>query len=163
MKTTNSFMQDFVQQLKSARLVNTSNYPIRGCSIEQIQEIETKFKLTLPPIYKNYLSVMGQKSGDFLRGSDFWYPELLTLREGAEILLREDNSPLKLPDSVFVFGMHQGYQFFYFDTTVGDDPPVFHYMEGEGVTRKFDHYSRFLLAILSDEIAVRANTDDDEG
>lgn len=158
MKTTNSFIEDLVQQLKDAGLVNTNNYPMRGCSAEQIQEIETKFQVTLPPIYKNYLAVMGQKSGDFLRGSDFWYPELLTLKEAAETLLREDHSSLKLPSTTFIFGMHQGYQFFYFDTVVGDDPPVFHYMEGEGATQQFESFSQFLLAMLSDEIEVRAET-----
>ena len=155
MKKTNSFMHDFVQHLQDLGLVDTDRYPARGCNQEQITEIENKFQITLPQIYKDYLAAIGQKSGDFLRGSDFWYPELLTLREDAEILLQEDNSPFKLPDKAFVFGMHQGYQFFYFDTLAGDDPPVYHYMEGEAVKKVNDHYSEFLIDMLSDEIEVR--------
>jgi hypothetical protein len=163
MKTTDSFIEDFVQRLKDAGLVNSSYYPMHGCSDEQIKEIESKLKVSLPPIYKKFLSVMGQKSGDFLRGSDFWYPELLTLRQGAESLLHDLSSSLKLPQSAFVFGMHQGYQFFYFDTSDGDDPPVYYYLEGdEEFSRKFDHYSEFLLAIFSDEVAVRKDADEVE-
>jgi hypothetical protein len=57
-----------------------------------------------------------------------------------------------MPPDAFVFWMHQGYQFCFFRTSDGDDPPVYYYLQaglservvsGQFV-RKYEHYSEFL-------------------
>jgi len=37
-----------------------------------------------------------------------------------------------LTPTLFVFGMHQGYEAVYFDTEAGDDPPVYQYVQCQG-------------------------------
>jgi hypothetical protein len=66
-------------------------------------------------------------------------------------LLHENGQP-PLPEGAIVFLMHQGYQFFYLDCgSGGDDPPVFHYHEGEpGVVRRFERFSDLMLVCAMD-------------
>lgn len=103
---------------------------IEGCTPDEIEEVEKRFALRLPGIYRAYLARLGRREGEFLIGSDFGYPTILTLREAAEELLAENNATITLPANAFVFLMHQGYQFLFFHADgVNDDPPVYWYME----------------------------------
>lgn len=83
--------------------------------------------------YKEFLRAMGKGAGMFFRGTAMFLPDLNKgLKTAARELLEENQQPTQVLDDAFVFSMHQGYQFDYFYTTDGDDPPVYHYMEGEG-------------------------------
>ncbi len=83
----------------------------------------------LPSSYMDFLKAMGNGSDNFLRGESCFFNELSDLKEGAEELLTDDNSPLKLKNSDFIFWMSQGYMFAFFNLNEGDDPPVFFYKE----------------------------------
>ncbi len=151
---TDTFIENFANQLIEAGLVDQEN-PITGITAGEIEQIENKFQIKLPEIYRQYLLKMGESSGDFNSGSDFWYPEILDFRQVAEVLLAKHLPEFKLPVSAFVFGMHQGYQFWYFDTSDGDNPPVFYYLEGQAPpVQKFQSYSDLLEAMLEDHIRV---------
>ncbi|MDP7288321.1 MAG: SMI1/KNR4 family protein [Phycisphaerae bacterium] len=119
----------FITFLETEKLANCRSCV--PCTSDQIAEIEERFAVTLPQMYRDFLLNMGQGSGRFLRGSDLHYPEILDLREGAEDLLDECSNPSALKQDDFVFFMHQGYQFAYFSCNDGDDPPVWYYMEGD--------------------------------
>lgn len=70
------------------------------------------------------------------------------LIEDAKILLEENNFPEVLPADAFVFWMHQGYQFAFFRIGEGEDPPVYHFEEGQEsqtFQRIHDKLSEFLL------------------
>ncbi len=62
----------------------------------------------------------------------FFLSAINGLKEEAENLLEENGEDFVLPDGVFVFLMHQGYEFDFFSTKEGDDPPVYQYVEGNG-------------------------------
>lgn len=128
---------------------------IEGCSRGEINEIKALSKFALPKIYVAFLSVMGREAGDFFRGTNIFYPEILRNREVAEELLRDDESTFTLSPQDFVFSHHQGYQFNYFSITKDEeDPAVYHYMEGESpkkVPEKIsEHFSEYLLWCLKD-------------
>ena len=97
-------------------------------------------------------------------GSDFSPPELFQLQIWGKELLEENDFPFRLGEKDFVFYMHQGYQFCFFNVDEGDgdldegdgDPPVYYYLEGnekpslgsnkfsdwlEGVKRSFEQSS----------------------
>lgn len=105
---------------------------IEGCSNNDIDDIEAKFKIELPRIYKEYLGKMGRKSGDFLGECTTTYPALVQyVRPKAEALLRA-RAAYRLPETAFVFVERYGCQFFFFDTANGNDnPPVYRYYEGD--------------------------------
>ena len=102
---------------------------LKGLSLTKIANIENRFELPLPTVYKEFLYSMGKGAGAYMRGSSVFYDELLSLKEGARELI-DENLLKPLPDNAFVFYMHQGYQAAYFKTNEGDNPPVYYFSEG---------------------------------
>jgi hypothetical protein len=94
---------------------------------------------------------MGKGADGLMRGSEVLYQDLDELKEVAEALLEDNEFSEKLPDDAFVFFMHQGYQFDFFCTSEGDDPPVYRFLEGED-TKSFPviypHFTGFVIGEL---------------
>jgi hypothetical protein len=127
--------------------------PLEGLGEVEIREVSRRQGVELPAVYAQFLTRLGRSAGDFLRGSDFLYPRLLTLKDSGRHLLEEDEVDFVLGDEHFVFLMHQGYQFLYFDTTESEDPPVYLYLEGEGEPSKVaDSFSAWLETAVKGEI-----------
>jgi SMI1 / KNR4 family (SUKH-1) len=101
-----------------------SHQELQGCSDEEIRHLEAVLDVTVPSVYRDFLKVVGRRGGGLFRGSDFTYPQLLELRRWAEELLGEDASGYELPPDSVVLLMHHGYQFLFFRTAEGADPPV---------------------------------------
>lgn len=121
---------------------------IKGCTDREVAELEEKINIALPEIYKTFLLKAGHKAGKFHVGTDMFYRHLFNLREFAEELLEENNVDLTLPKTAFVFLMHQGYQFLYFDSTL-KNPPIYGYNEGnEGPQLLYKKFTDFLFADL---------------
>lgn len=120
---------------------------IIGCSEKEILEIEFFFNVKLPVLYKKFLSKMGHNAGDFLSGTDAFYNNIFSIREWAKELLIECNEPFELKDNYFIFAIHQGYQFWFFDIEDDKyDPPIYYYFEGDkSYFKKYDRFSEFLL------------------
>ena len=139
-----------ISTLISSRLAATEE--IRGCSPEEIREVETVCGVQLPRIYRDFLMMAGKGAGAFLAGSDAFYPDLLHIRRYAEQLLREDSSSFHLSEDAFVYLMHQGYQFMFFHTSDSEvDPPIFHYIEGSmSPSLHSPSFSEFLFGALRD-------------
>jgi SMI1/KNR4 family protein SUKH-1 len=119
---------------------------LRGCSMREVAKIETFFSVKLPLAYREFLVSMGKDAGTFMKGSSVFYNEIFELKEGSIELLKEDNFK-PLPGNAFVFWMHQGYQFAFFNLDEGDNPPVYFYYQGEGYEdfeRKEDSFTDFL-------------------
>jgi hypothetical protein len=117
----------------------------------EIEQLEKSIRLPLPPSYRAYLLIAGQRPPSAWVGSDCDLRHLLQLRADADRLLRENGQP-PLPANAFVFLMHQGYQFFYFEADGRqDDPPVFYYLEGEPkVVRRFERFSELVSLCAAD-------------
>jgi SMI1-KNR4 cell-wall len=137
------------------RLAGTRPLP---CKIEEIEELERWIGHRFPEAYREFLLWMGRGGGGFLQGSDCFYRHLKDIQLAAQELLKEDLFPGKLPDSVFVFFMHQGYQFnfFYFDDN--NDPPIYWYLEEvptkTSFTQLYPCFSEFILTELEGHIKL---------
>lgn len=121
-----------------------------GCDDEEISKLEQFFEIKLPAAYIEFLSLMGKYSGPLNVGTDCFYEDLFELRELAEELLVENSIEYALSPYSFVFEMHQGYQFLFFESNQGDNPAVFSFSEGSdlGVHLVFDTYSEYWLKIV---------------
>jgi hypothetical protein len=97
----------------------------------QINKIEKSYNIFLPPVYRQFLRIMGNGAGAYMKGSSVFYDEIFSLRQWANELIL-DNELDPLPMDSFVFWMHQGYQVAYFKLNEGDDPKVFFLSESEG-------------------------------
>ena len=102
---------------------------LRGCTEAEIGQLEAHYGISLPAAYRRFLQRMGRSAGECLGGTDWLFPDLLELREGAESLLEECEATQSLDRNDFVFAMHQGYQFLFFKCGTGPDPEVFYYLE----------------------------------
>src|SRR5689334_3848480 len=108
-----------------------------GCSSDETQSLESTWGCALPEMYRAFLAKMGRGAGRFFRGTDLFYPKALQLKAWTQILLEEDKAGFQIPPDAVTFLMHQGYQFMYFQRSDGgNDPAVYHYMEGDGTSRR---------------------------
>ncbi|GAB2573092.1 hypothetical protein [Kribbella endophytica] len=101
----------------------------------------------MPAEYEYFLRKIGRGAGDFLVGSDVFYPVVLELKGRAEELLAEwDEREVVLGERSLVVNMHQGYQFVWFDDV--REPGVSMYMEGSsGVYRSWPDFADFLIGM----------------
>lgn len=125
-----------------------------GCTEDEIASIERLYGLRMPGLYRAFLSRMGRSAGEFLADTDLLFTDLPSLRKEAVELLEEIRAPFKLDATDFVFAVHRGYQFLYFPVTGSEDPPVYHFLEGDDAPKQvYDRFSDWLLGSVADEIA----------
>ncbi|WP_340014390.1 SMI1/KNR4 family protein [Paenibacillus sp. FSL K6-1318] len=127
-----------------------NSYPMKACNEDDILKLKNLSPTKELPL--TYLRFM-YKSGngiEFLAGTDYTMKYILELKEFAVELLDENNFSEKLTDNQFVFMMHQGYMFWYFNLDEGDNPAVYLYDESLDLT-KFkkvsDTLSEFLISL----------------
>lgn len=139
-----------VAEILVRRGVVTEN-TLRGCSPAEIEQVAVDVGRPLPLAYQEFLAKMGRGAGRFYVGTDLFYPNLLGLSEAAHELVAEDEAGIALPEDAVAFMMHQGYQFMFFRTGEGDDPPVYYYMELSGeFVKKGERLSQFLIDVAHD-------------
>lgn len=139
------YLEPIKQRLIALNLA--SPHDLIGCTMREIIELEQQLGVKLPIAYQEFLRIMGKGAGQFLRGSDCFYDQLLDLQQAAGELLAENHFLGKIPDDAFVFFMHQGYQFSFFRLSEGDNPPTYSYCEGEqhqSFIKTHERYSEFL-------------------
>jgi len=128
---------------------------ILGCTESEILElIHDQNVNALPPIYIKFMRYAGKRAGGLWAGTDAFYPYMKGLKQVAVDLLIENDFDFDLPDTSFVFLMHEGYQFMYFDTTVIDDPEVLYYMEGKDTIVSKGKFSRFITYFIEERANI---------
>ena len=122
-----------LNELVTSGVVKASD--LRGLSENEIAAIEKIHGRSLPAAYRAFLARAGRGAGVFLAGTDLFVPSLHELRHWTLELFRECDINFPLSPTHFVFGMHQGYEALFFDSSTGDDPPVYQFVEGQGPPR----------------------------
>lgn len=105
---------------------------IEGCSEDEVRGLEREAGYNFPGGYRQFLLNIGRRAGLLFQGTDIFYPSIIRLTQEACELLQENQESFVLHDDVFVFSMHQGYEFCYFKFSDGGDPPIYQYVEGQG-------------------------------
>lgn len=132
---------------------------IRGCSEEEIDNLERQMAIKLPKVYREFLLRIGRQAGSFFEGTHLLLGQGLTgFKELLRKLLAENGNHMTLPTAAFVFLSHQDYQFNYFLLTDGDDPPVYFYVGApeEYLEKKWNSFSEFLLDSAESQIRSEA-------
>ncbi len=126
---------------------------IAGYCDYEISQIEASTNLRLPAYYKEFLRVLGKNGGGLMAGTHL-FPKsveiVLKWRPLASRLMAMGHAEEMLPESAFVFGDHQGYQFWYFlNEPFDDNPAVFYYHENWKRPKKVnDSFTDFLLQVV---------------
>lgn len=94
------------------------------CTNKEVADLESYFGAKFPIVYKEFLLAMGKGADRYMRGSNIFFDKILKLKSWARDLIRE-NGLNPLPETAFVFWMHQGYQMAFFKLNEGGNPPVY--------------------------------------
>lgn len=114
-------------------------------------EFSKLIELSPKPLPKAYLDFMRYAGNGYRlwKGSVYTINKIPELREAAEYLLYIENQvPYKLSEDSFVFWMHQGYMFYFFNLNEGDDPPVYYYNEckhQDDFIKCYDSFTDFIM------------------
>jgi len=125
-------------------------YPMKACSEDEILKLKNLSPTKdLPLTYLEFMYKAGNGI-EFLAGTDYTMKYILELKECAVELLDENNFSKNLTDNQFVFMMHQGYMFWFFNLDEGDNPRVYLYDESLDLTefkKVSDTLSEFLISL----------------
>lgn len=140
-----TFVEQYADRLESAGLLVRGQRS--GCTPDEIEQVRrAQGVYRLPERYRDFLAVLGREPR-LMRGSDWTYRDLLTLKADAEALVNENRDDPAFLNGALVVQMHQGYQFLYIPagSVEEEDPAVWTYSEGEGPPRRaFDSFTALL-------------------
>ena len=120
---------------------------LHGMTESEIEEVRLDQRVDfLPGRYVEFLKVMGRDAGPIWFGTDAFYPGILSLKDDALEILRDNDVSDLLPTGAIVFAIHQGYQIYWMTNPDQDDPPVRMYQEGTlGVARAWESFTECLI------------------
>lgn len=100
---------------------------LSGCTTEEIQQImDGQGVQKLPPIYEYFLRKMGKKSGIFMSDKQLYFPDLVTLKDDAtEILRNQYMKEFIFEPNMFVFWLTPMLEIMWFETV--ENPSVIFY------------------------------------
>ena len=147
----------------------------KGCSEEEINNLELIINERLPEAFKEFLRWFGKSGGQILRGTDYYYPYLsgetyegwkednivpenYTFKDvGIDLLNRNNFDGKKILKKSLLFMSHQGYAIEFLNLDEGENPPVYIFVEQdkwlkEGPTLWANSFSEYLLNMLKQEI-----------
>jgi SMI1-KNR4 cell-wall len=115
-----------------------------------ISEIEKHFQLDLPLAYKEYLLNFGANSGNLLSSYYMTYPSLMDNKSDVFEMINFDDRKLdsekpKIESNFFFFGQWQGYNFFFFECGIGENPPVKILNDSFEIIGYKDSFTSFLI------------------
>lgn len=121
-----------------------------GCSCDEISQLERLFGVKLPAAFVDFLSVMGKGQGGFYAEASISYPFDDMRRIAIDLL----DGYERLSDTAFVFVERYGCAVLYFETTEGEDPPVYVCQEDDEPPKRISaSFSEWLRASVDAHIA----------
>ena len=111
-----------------------------------LSTIEKKRNIVLPDLYKEFYRQCIDIVPAKLIGTDLINDDEELTSHAAD-LLEEQGIANFLHNNDFVFMMHQGYMFWYFNADGNPDPVVYSYYEGKPISHKLGLLSDFIKEV----------------
>jgi hypothetical protein len=137
---------------------------LRGCSEEEIKNLESRYNIQLPHSYKEFLSKMGKNHGGLVNRDEYAIEydavidmtgeyrqgiincklelelELKTASEANRLILEQEEI-LELPPNMFLILCRlPSYEFYAIEANGGDDSPVFYIGDEPGIVKEHDSF-----------------------
>lgn len=158
--STARIVQELLDKLVTNGVVKPDQ--IKGLSESEISVIETRHRVRLPSAYRAFLARAGRGAGDFLAGTDVFVRRLYELHDWTLELFEESGVRFDLSPSMFVFGMHQGYEALFFDTAAGEDPPVYQFVQNQGPPEVvWPSFTAYVRDMVRQYVPLRPESDRD--
>ena len=120
-------MVDFKKWLIQAGLDEENE--IKGITEAEIKTIERFFSISLPESYRDFLSQCGVSAGLLCRDVNFFYDDILYLKDHFLDALEEWGKTFRPPERAFIFSAYQGGSYHYFICDGNDDPAIYVFYE----------------------------------
>lgn len=110
---------------------------LSGCTTEEIQQImDGQGVQKLPPIYEYFLRKMGKQSGMFMSDKHLYFPELVTLKDEATLILkRHYDKAFVFEPNTFVFWTNDAVEAMWFETVENPSVIFYWYEEDREITK----------------------------
>lgn len=124
-----------------------------GATDQEITELEAYAGGKFPLVYRMFLQMMGRNAGQLFQGSDALISQRWSIRfrAFAQKIISEQGGSDSLPESAFVFLMHQGYVFLFFRLDEGENPPVYVVTDSEPEPKLLsENFTNFVERYVAD-------------
>ena len=157
------YLESAIREFEAGGLIDPRE--TLGCSEEEITYLESihPAKVGLPKAFQEFLKYGGKKIGDLKVAPAFYYDFIIFstqnlsnsfLREG----YRWKTINEAFPKDGLIFMNNQDYEFLFIRLTEGDDPQVYHALEGNSIFCVIDsNFSQFLLKIAQNYRKIHIN------
>jgi SMI1 / KNR4 family (SUKH-1) len=128
---------------------------IKGMTDDEVSHLEHEFKIKLPAIYKQFLSVCGNDCGELIASSVIYCsPHLSSLPEEVQEMIEEyvENTYDPIPDNVLFFASDRGVCYWYFVCDDNPDPAVWLIAEKNKEHLLFVNLSDFIIPVLNESL-----------
>ena len=110
---------------------------------DHLSNVESQLEIVLPSAYKDFYARCKKRVPKNLIGTDL-RDQRLELDASARELLKENQLENFLKKDDFVFMMHQGYMFWYFNANGSENPTVYEFSEVDMVPKEISPLIDFL-------------------
>lgn len=125
-------------------MANNLFFPKDKFYMNKLNKIERERTISLPEIYRRFYETCSFTIPKNLVGTDLLNNTSDNLNDHAAELLEENGVENFLDNMDFVFMMHQGYIFWYFNANGDNDPIVYAYYDGKLSPDNLGRLSTFL-------------------
>jgi len=122
-------------------------------SLEELEDIEKRYNVTLPRAYKELLLLIGKNSGQLFEQGELKIDGFHWLKQMALEEIKESNLDIILKPTDLVIYEHQGYIYRYLPTDKGGNPPVIEFDDSgsiythptfqDYISKSFEDYFKF--------------------
>lgn len=120
-------MIDFRKWLVQAGLDEEKE--IKGISEEEINSIEKMHSIRLPETYKDFLRQCGRSAGLFARDINFFYDDILYIKDNFIDSLEDWKCDFQPPKNAFYFSSYLAGSYHYFICDGSDNPAIWGFDE----------------------------------
>lgn len=132
-----------VEQLELFGLIRLKR--LKGCSEQDIEQVEMKVGHQLPGLVREYLRVMGKDSGGFMPEYQMKYPEILDYRNRAIQLIGEQAFTEEVGQDALVIAVFDFLGFLFVRLGDGDNPDVWEFDVEQDVPNPVFTFAHYLF------------------
>jgi SMI1-KNR4 cell-wall len=119
-KNMNTNILSLITKLQNTNFLNS-------VKTDQMYDVENILNIKFLEPYKSFILNCGNGISPYFDGCDYKIDSLIEMQKFAVELLLENG--VESPENIFVFFMHQGYQFHFFKVGEKEDLNVYYYNE----------------------------------
>lgn len=117
------------------KTIRESNLNVEGSSNIEIDKAEKDLGLKFPIVYREFLSILGNKSDEVFCGDIIDTKDLLSIQHYGQTAFKQAIGKRSPSNCLFILD-HQSYSFYYFMLNGSENPDLYLLIFGDEITNK---------------------------